>query len=79
MIKVSTDHITAWAWLLVGVWVTLGWIPVDIWLHAHGHPYLTTQMRLWMRSPKYGWAIWAFLIALPVAFMAHMLIVGSRQ
>ena len=79
MRTVSTDHVTAWAWLIVTAWVTLGWIPVDLWLHAHGHPYLTTQMRAWMRSPRYGWAIWAFLIALPVAFMAHMLIVGRAQ
>jgi len=78
MVGMHTDHVTAWAWLWVATWACLGWIPVDIWLHQHGHPYLTEQMRQWMRSARYGWAIWAVLIALPVAFMAHMLIVGQQ-
>ena len=52
----ETDRITALAWLWVAGWAVLGWIPVDLWLHRHGHPYLTTQMRIWMHDPRFGWA-----------------------
>lgn len=76
---VSTDHVTAWAWLIVAGWVCFGWIPVDLWLHAHGHPYLTTQMRIWMHDPRWGWAIWGAFVALPVMLLMHLLIVGPRK
>ena len=79
MTGMHTDHVTAWAWVWVAGWTTLGWIPVDLWLHAHGHPYLTTQMRTWMRDPRYGWAIWGALIALPVMLVTHLIISGPGK
>ncbi len=79
MRTVSTDHVTAWAWLWVAGWACLGWIPVDLWLHAHGHPYLTTQMRIWMHDPRWGWAIWGACLALPAMPLMHLLIVGPRK
>lgn len=75
----DTDRTTGWAWALVGGWVILGWIPVDIWLKRHHHLYLTSQMRIWMRSPRFGWAIWATLAAIPVAFITHMLIKDTQE
>jgi hypothetical protein len=73
------DHYAAWAWLLVGCWTLLGWIPVDIWLHANGHPWLTTQMRNWMHDQNVGPFIFAFLAFIVVLFMVHMLIAGPHQ
>lgn len=79
MIIVGTDRITALAWLWVAGWAILGWIPVDLWLHRTGHPYLTTQMRTWMHDPRFGWAIWGALVALPIMLVMHLLIVGPKQ
>lgn len=79
MINVRTDPVTAWAWLWVASWAILGWIPVDLWLHRNHHPYLTTQMRIWMHDPRYGWAIWGAFVALPVMLLMHLLIVGPKQ
>lgn len=75
----DTDRTTARACLLVMAWVCLGWIPVDRWLKRNGHPYLTTQFRLWLRSPRFGWAIWGGLAALPVMFVAHLLIKETSE
>jgi len=79
MIIVGTDRITALAWLWVAGWTCLGWIPVDLWLRRTGHPYLTTQMRIWMHDPRFGWAIWGVFVALPIMLVMHLLIVGPKQ
>lgn len=73
------DPVTTYACCIVIGWTVLGWIPVDLWLHAHGHPYLTDQFRAWLHSPKYGWALWGGIIALPVMFFAHLLIVAASK
>lgn len=77
--SMTTDRVTAFAWLWVAGWACLGWIPVDIWLHRTGHLYLTTQMREWMRDPRFGWAIWGAFIALPVMLITHLIIVGPKK
>ena len=72
------DNTAAWAWLIYGGYILLGWIPIDLWLHANKHPYLTTQMRAWWHSPRTGPFIIGGLAFVVVAFLDHIVSAGPH-
>lgn len=43
--RVDESNIGIWLWVVLLVEINATWIAMDLWLKAHGHEYLTTEVR----------------------------------
>lgn len=69
---VDNSNLGLWIGLIYFLVVCLAWVPFDLWLHRHGHPYITTCVRRLMESGTW-YAILAvmFLGAVFALFVFH--------
>ena len=67
--KIDESPIGLWLWLVLIVSVNAEWIAMDLWLHAHGHEFLTTECREALHS---DW--WPVPVILTVVTFAAVII-----
>ena len=64
-------------WIVLLVVVNALWISMDIWLHRHGHEYLTTEFREGLQAPVWG-LILAFLTGGTIGLALFHFFVAGR-
>jgi len=50
------SNIGVWLWLVLVVVVNALWVGMDMWLHRHGHEYLTVEVREALQA-KGAWGL----------------------
>lgn len=70
--RIDESPIGVWLWLSLIVGINVAWISMDVWLHRHGHEYLTTEFREGLRHPVWGPIIVMLLGATISLFLWHM-------
>ncbi|MDQ1391803.1 MAG: hypothetical protein QOF30_780 [Acidimicrobiaceae bacterium] len=62
MKKIDESNIGIWLWIVLILGIVATVVVMDLWLHRHGHEYLTTEFKEGLRSPVWG-AVLVFLTA----------------
>lgn len=70
---VDESHVGIYLWVVLIVVVNATWIGMDLWLHVHGHEFLTTEFKEGLK----GGGVWPPLLAFLTfgtiaAFIVHM-------
>ena len=61
-----------WMWLALIIIVNATWISMDLWLHANGYEYLTTEFREGLRNELWGPCLCFLTAGTAAAFIWHM-------
>lgn len=66
------SSIGVWLWVALIVGINLTWIGMDVWLHKHGHEYLTTEFREGLQNELWGPLVVGLMCFTAGAFVFHM-------
>jgi hypothetical protein len=61
-----------WLWVALIIGINITWISMDVWLHRHGHEYLTTEFREGLQNELWGPLVVGLMCFTIGAFVFHM-------
>jgi hypothetical protein len=65
------SNIGVYCWLIEIALINM-WIPMDLWLRAHNHEYMTTEFREGIASPVWGPILLLLIGNTVLVFVGHM-------